>query len=292
MKKTVIAVLALALATGCVPKDPKEVVRRVDEKIYYPAKNGLLSFSCRVQSPYVEEMFSRLRESVEGSAEVLDPLKVETRFYWRAGYGGKFLIKGIPDELYQLQNSVGQVFEGTDIVIMPITEQSQFDHFRVTLERERGRLTVVGKDSDPKSTFPQYDLVVEPRSWLIVERRFYGGTFVSVSKPYFQSWKGLRYPVKIETVHDEGEMSYRSLVEMQYQEIKGHLLLDKMTYTFEKPDGQKMVGPVRLFFSEFELNPNIPPDFFQGGKISFFNPEPERRPAPSPDKDRGKKPRK
>jgi len=284
MKKWLWFAALLISAAGCTPSDPKEVLKRVDDRIYYPEQSGLKSLSCRVSSPYIGEMFSRLAQQVPGSREMLDALKVETYFYWRAGYGSKFVIAGIPDSLPDLRNSVSEVFQGTEILIMPSTEQEQFSSFNLSLQKENGKLTVVGKNPDPQSDFVQYDLMVKPRSWLITGRKFYSKGSVSDSRPYFEVWKGKCCMTRIETVHEEGsEASFRSLVEMEYQEAGGYRLLKKMTYTYTKlSTGDKMIGPVELDFSDYKINQGINIDLFKGGKIMFLNPEPSPQAAPGP----------
>lgn len=290
MQKYLILAALVVLSAGCTPNDPREVLKRVDERIYYPQRSGLQSLSCKVSSPYIGEMFERLAEQVPESKEMLDSLKIETFFYWRSGYGSKFVIGGIPDALPDLRTTVSEVFQGTEILIIPPTEQEQFSNFHTTLQKPGGNLLVVGKNPDLQSDFVQYDLMVKPRSWLITGRKFYGKGFVSDSKPYFESWKGKRYMTRIETVNEQGsEASFRNLVEMEYQEVEGFWLLKKMTYTYTRlRTGEKMIGPVELNFSNYRINQGINIDLFKGGKIMFLNPEPgpgaitPEKPATSP----------
>jgi len=274
MKKCLILAVVF-LIFSCTPRDPKEVLRRVDEKIYYPSQAGLKSLICQVSSPYIEEMFERLRSEEPRGEKFLSKIKVEVKFYWRKGYGSQFEVRGIPAQLSALRSSVLQVFKGTDILIIPPTETEQFEGFHLSLKKEKGKIEIMGTNPSPEKGLYQYNLVVEPGSWLIVERRFFGKGFISYSRPHYQLWKGKRYLVRIDTLQDreEGE-DFRSWVKLEYQEIEGFWLVKKLTYKFEVAStGERVVGPVEIILTDCLINPPVLPERFKEGKIKFVNPE-------------------
>lgn len=296
MKKIGLKILAPALALllifSCTPKDPGEVIKRVDAKIYYPDKAGLSSLYCQVTSPYIAEMFSRLKNDIPGSERILDQIKLDITYYWRGDSGSKFLIKGVPEELSALRRSIYEVFNGTDILIMPPSEEKQFEAFTLSLLKEKGKLEVSGVNPDRDSDFREYHLVVNPKDWMILQRRFVAKNFASNSVPAFELYKGKRYPVKIETVQDAKDgPGFKSLVEISYQELGGYWLVKKLTYSFTMADtGEKAVGPVELNFENCRINPLLSPDFFKDGKVKFESPEPGARLIPQPQKPEPKSP--
>jgi hypothetical protein len=170
---------------------------------------------------------------------------------------------------------VTEVYKGTEILIIPPTEKEQFSDFTISMVKENGKLNLTGKNKNPGAEFAQYDLIVDPKKWLVVERRYHGKNFVSSSISQFENFKGKRYPVKIETVNNEdAAASFKSLVEMEYQEIEGYWLVKKITYRFDKLNtGEKITGPVELDFSDCRINPTINPETFKGEKIIFVTPE-------------------
>jgi hypothetical protein len=294
MKKTVmkISVLAwaLTLVFSCTPKDPKEVIKRVDDKIYYPERTSLLSVSCQVQTPYLGEMFGRLKKDVPGSEKILDQLKIDISYFWRNSKEGKYIINGVPGELSALRTSISEVFKGTDILVMPPSEQKQFEPFTLSLQKENDKLVVTGINPDKKSDFAEYYLTVNPKNWMVLERKFVSKEFISRSTPYFDTWKDKRYVVKIETTQDlkeksEEETGFQSLVEVSYQEVDGYRLVKTLTYRFTKPGtGEKVVGPVELNFENCKINPTTPREFSMPGKVVFTEPQNAPRMIPEPQK--------
>jgi len=280
----------LILVYSCTPKDPAEVLKRVDAKIYYPDQTGMSSLSCQVQTPYVAEMFDRLDKDVPGSAKILNQLKVEIVYYWGKDKGGKYFIIGVPAELSALLTSIKEVVSGTDILIMPPTEQKQFEPFKLSLQKDQQKLVLVGVNQDQNSEFREYHLTVNPRGWMILERKFVGKRFVSNSTLAFEDWKGKRFPVKIETVQEitekdqsKEEPEFRSLVEISYQEVDGYRLVKNLTYRFTKLDtGEKVIGPVELNFENCKINPSLPAEFSKPGKVVFIGPVNEPRMIPEP----------
>jgi len=289
-----VSVLAwtLVMICSCTPKDPAEVLKRVDAKIYYPDKAGMTSLSCQVQTPYLAEMFDRLNTAVPGSEKILDQLKVEIVYYWGIGNGGKYSIKGVPGELSALQNSIREVVNGTDILVMPPSEQKQFEPFKLSLRKDDKKLVVVGVNPDQNSEFREYHLTVNPRDWMILQRKFVGRNFVSNSTLSFEVWKGKRSPVKIETLQEitkkdpgQEEPDFKSLVEISYQELEGYRLVKRLTYSFSRPDtGEKVVGPVELDFENCRINAKLPPDFSKQPAVIFMETEDRSRLIPEPQK--------
>jgi len=273
--KDIIWALGLALIFSCTHRNPEEIIKLVDEQIYYPQKQGLNSLICDVHSPYIDEMFSRLKESYKGSEKILNQLDVKIEFYWRKGYGSQYVIRGIPRQLSNLRTSIKEVFKGTDILIIPPTEQEQFRGYKSTLSKKRGKIEIIGEDPNPKSELRKYCIVVEPKSWLIVQRKFYTKKFISYSTPRFALWKGKRYTTRIDTIqHIEGSEDFRSWVKLEYQELGGFWLVSKITYKFElAPSGKRVAGPVEIDFTNCRINPPIPIDRFEKGKMVFVEPE-------------------
>jgi len=273
MKRCLIF-LIIILIFSCTPRDPEKVLQLVDEKIYYPSRAGLKSLICQANSPYIDEMFSRLKAQYPESNKILDQIKPEVKFYWRKGYGSQFEVRGIPAQLSALRSSVLQVFKGTDILIVPPTEAKQFEGLHLSLKKEKGKIEIMGTNPFPKKELYQYNLVVEPDSWLIVERKFFGKDFISYSRPHYQLWKGKRYPTRIDTLQDreEGE-DFKSWVKLEYQEIEGFWLVKKLTYKFELAEGgARVVGPVEINLADCQINPPVSPDRFKQGKFKFINP--------------------
>ena len=258
-----------------LPTDPKEVLKRVDEKIYYQSQEGLKSLSCQVNSSYIEEMFKKLEKDIPGIEQILDQVQVETRFYWKSGEGAKFIIKNLPEELPALQDSVKQIFQGTEILIVPPSEEKQFEEFHLSMKNLGNRIEIVGDNFDPKAEFQQYVVVVNPKNWKILEKRFKGRDFVSYSKPEYKSYKGKWYLSRIETLQDKtgtGQPDFQMMVELSYQEQENFWLLKELSYKITTAKtGEKVVGPVQLVFTDCKLNPPMPLDFFKTGYIEFQN---------------------
>lgn len=266
---------------ACAPKDPKEVLARVDERIYYPQNDGLTGLFCQVDSPYIREMFDRIKQEYPASKEFLDQLEVEVRFYWKKGAGARFVIKGLPKEPPALRESVWHIFKGTDILVIPPTEQEQFEGLLVSLKKTKGKLELLGINPDPKSDLRQYDLVLAPRKWLPVLRRFYGNGYVSFSRLEYQIWRGKRSLVKIDTFKDtDADTDFQTQVELEYQEIKGFRLVKRIFYqTGMAKTGNIFVGPIELIFEDCITNPPMPIDVFATGEEVSFT-DPEVSPAP------------
>jgi|GEM_PF-1333657 len=278
MKKLLLLALVGGFLAGCLqkpPTDPKEALKRVDERIYYQSQNGLKSLSCQVSSPYIEEMLEKLEEDIPGIEQILDRVRVETRFYWKSGEGAKFVIKNLPEELPALRDSVKQVFQGTEILIVPPSEAKQFEEFHLSMKNLGARIEITGDNFDPKAEFQQYVLVVNPKNWKILEKKFKGRDFISYSKPEYKSYKGKWYLSRMDTLQDKtgsGQPNFQMLVELSYQEQEKFLLLKELSYKITvAKTGERVVGPVQLVFTDCKLNPPMPLDFFKTGYIELQN---------------------
>ncbi len=274
MKKIIIA-LAVLWICGCTPKDPKEVIARVDGKIYYPQQAGMKSLRCRAQSPYLKEMFDALKKAKPEHGEVLDRLQVETRFYWAQSYGPRFVIEGLPKQLPQLRNLIGKVFSGTDILIVPATEKDQFDNFTLSLSKVKEGLLLTGTNPNAEEELQKYELKVTKRKYLVLERKYYSQEGISYSRPGYEVWKGKRYPTRIETLMDNlrgNDLS--SKVELEYSEVDGYWLVKKIRYTFSRvPGGERVLGPVEVSLSDCKINPPISSEIFKGDEVTFIDPQ-------------------
>ena len=273
MKKMML-ILAVAWFWGCAPKDPREVIRRVDGRIYYPQEAGMKSLSCRAQSPYIKEMFDALKKGKPEYREVLDRLQVETRFYWEQSHGPRFVIEGLPKELPKLRAAVAKVFLGTDILIVPSTEKEQFEQFTLSLGKVKQGLLLIGVNPKPEEELQKYELTVAQRKYQVRERKYYSRTSISTSRPVYGEWKGKRCLTRIDTVTDNfGSADRSSKVELEYQEVEGYRLVKKIRYSFSKSQsGEVVVGPVEVDLSDCQINPPLDPSLFTGPEIKFIEP--------------------
>jgi len=284
MKKAFWLAVSLGLVFSCTPKDPEKVVKLVDSRIYYPQSQGLSSLSCKLSSPYIYEMFAKIAQNRPGSEQIFEDVKINVTYYWSSGYGSKFIVEGLPDYLPSLKEPISMVFlgpsgeqgQGVEIFIIPQTEKDQLAPFKLSLKKEKGKLTVVGTSPDPDAGFRQYDLVVDPKNWLILERVYYFKQGVSYFTPKFEIRNNKRYLVRMDGLLDQGEEKFRFLAEMDYQDLQGFWLVKNLTYGFTKADtGEKVIGPVQIDFDNCKINPFISPQIFKGGRIEFLEVKPE-----------------
>jgi hypothetical protein len=274
MKKIILA-LAVLWVCGCTPKDPKEVIARVDGKIYYPQQAGMKSLRCRADTPYIGEMFDRLKKGKSEYGEILDRLPVETRFYWHSSYGSRFVISGLPKELPQLRGSIAKVFRGTDILIVPTTEKDQLDNFALSLSKVAEGLLLTGTNPKPEQELQKYELTVTKRKYLVLERKYYSRSGISYSRPGYEVWKGKRYLTRIETLMDNlrgNDLS--SKVELEYSEVEGYWLVKKIRYSFAiAPSGERVIGPVEVSLEDCKINPPMASEIFKGDEVRFIDPQ-------------------
>jgi len=273
MKRT-LSIFLLLLFSACIPREPKEVLSRVDKKIYYPQREGLSGLFCQVESPYIDEMFNRIEQSMPQSKVILDQIKIQVRFYWKNGMGARFVIIGIPKELPALQDSVARIFKGTEILVVPPTELEQFEGLSVSMKKNDDNLELIGVNPDPKAELKEYHLLINPWKYLPLERRFVGEGYVSYSKLFYKTRKGHRYLTRIETLQDLNQgADFKNLVELDYKEQNGFWLVSRMVYkTIVAETGKPVVGPVELIFTDCNTNGPMPVDIFTKGKIQFMEP--------------------
>lgn len=269
------------------PGTPEEFLSRLDKKIYYPQQKGLTSLECKVYSPYIDEMFTRLGSENESYKKVLERISLKVDFYWKSGYEPTFVISGLPEEIPALHNSVWNVFKGTDILIIPETIREQFADFELSMKKEQDKVIITGMNKDPKSDFKQYEILVDPGRWLILEQRFYGPNFISYTKPEFKVWKRKLYLTKIDTLQDNQENpDFKISVEINYQGIAGVWLVKSIIYQSELADtGERISGPVEILFDDCKVNQEISPENFDKAKVKFkdvkFFPSPNPTIPPS-----------
>lgn len=286
MRKFLILIL-LAGFSGCGPKDPGEVLARVDSRIYYPQEEGLTGLFCQVQSPSIEEMFRKVETEYPAGRGFLSQIKVETRFYWKRGAGARFVIKGLPEQPSSLRDSVWHFFWGTDLLMIPPKEEDQFKGMSVSLKRDKGKLELIGVNPDSKAELKQYALVVKPWGWAPLERIYRAGNYTSYSRPGYQFRTRKRYPVTIETTKkmDSG-MELKSRLEIEYQDLQGFLLVKRVRYQERvSKTGEQIVPPREVIFENCRINPPMPMDIFATqDQVSFINPLPAPGSTLSPEK--------
>jgi len=270
MRKILIILLPLLLFS-CEPRSAEEFLSKVDKKIYYPQQKGLSSLECKVYSPYIDEMFTRVGAENESYKRILERINLEVIFYWKKGYDATFVISGLPKEIPALHSPIWNVFKGTDILIIPATQKEQFADFELSMKKEQDKVIIVGINKDPKSDFKQYEILVDPGKFIILEQKYYGPNFTSYTKPEFKRWKRKLYLTKIDTLQQNQQSpDFKISVEVKYQNLEGFWLVKSIIYKSEIADtGERISGPVEILFDDCKVNKEISPENFDKAKVKF-----------------------
>ena len=249
------------LFPGCsrTPSTPEQALARVDARIYYPQRQGIQHFTAAVRCPQLDEHFQKkVEESAEAALYLLEMLPLQIRFGWDAKPGGRYEYRSVPESEQELRAFLDGAFAGTEILVVPPTEEDNFKSFNVSFGPWEEKYRLIGVNQDPHSDFTQYTVITD-KTFQIVSKQYYGRDFISTAVPTYREENHQLLLTDLSTLRKGTPNNDQvvSEVHLTYQSVQGFWLVQSLEYVFKerRPEGDKTFrGPLTIVFSDYRIN--------------------------------------
>jgi len=262
MRTAISGLLFLGLFfSGCsrMPSTPEQAVARVDARIYYPQREGIHDLTAAVRCPHLDEHFQKkAEESADAALYLLEMLPLQIRFVWDVKEGGRYEYLSVPESEKELRAFLDKAFGGTEILVVPPTEEENFQPFNVGFGPWEDKYRLIGINKDSQSDFTKYAVIVD-KTFKIVSKQYYSRDFVSTTVPSYRE-EGHHLLLTDLITLQKGttlEQQVVSEVHLRYQQVQGCWLVQSLEYVFKErsKEGDKTFrGPLAINFSDYRIN--------------------------------------